>query len=106
MKTTSPQHVLLLLFLFLVISACSPADNDDERLQRQVIAAIASASDLPGENLQVSVDNGVVTVSGSLSCDDCGGMRTPGGVDTIQQSLGAVVRAVPGVETVEFALQE
>ena len=47
---------------------------------------------------------GVVTITGSLACDDCGGLRTPGGIGTVQQSLGAVVRAVPGVEAVEFAL--
>ena len=31
-------------------------------------------------------------------CDGCGGSSTPGGAATVQQSLGAVVRAVPGVE--------
>ena len=37
-------------------------------------------------------------------CDMCGGSRTPPGVRTIQQSLGAVVRAIPGVKRIEFDL--
>jgi hypothetical protein len=50
------------------------------------------------------VNAGVVSVSGSLSCEDCGGLRTPGNVGTIQETLGAVVRAVPGVDSVQFSL--
>ena len=63
-------------------------------------AAIASASDLPAD-LQVEANDGVVSITGSLACDDCGGLQTPGGIGTVQQSVGAVVRAVPGVEAVE-----
>jgi len=46
-----------------------------------------------------------VTISGSVVCQECGGRRTPGGSGTVQQSLGAVVRAIPGVESVEFELE-
>jgi hypothetical protein len=48
--------------------------------------------------------DGVVTLIGSVVCDTCGGARTPPGVRTIQQSLGAVVRAIPGVKRIEFDL--
>ncbi len=83
---------------------CTPDGPTDEELAARVEAAMASASDLPA-SLQVAVNDGVVIVTGSLACDDCGGLQTPGGIGTVQQSVGAVVRAVPGVEAVEFALE-
>lgn len=90
--------------ILVALHACSPASDQEPSLQQQVMAAIAAASDLPSDSLMVAVENGTVIVTGSLQCEDCGGMRTPGGEDTIQQSLGAVIRAVPGVERVEFDL--
>ena len=84
-------------------SGCTPDGPSDEELAVRVEAALATASDLPA-GFEVEVAAGVVTITGSLACDDCGGLRTPGGIGTVQQSLGAVVRAVPGVEAVEFAL--
>ena len=83
-------------------SAQSPADAD---LRARVEAAIASASDVPSDSITVQVRAGVVTLSGSVVCDGCGGTSTPSGAGTVQQSLGAVVRAVPGVERVEFLLR-
>ena len=77
----------------------------DEALKARVEAALESASDVPGDSLTVEVRNGVVTLTGSVVCDECGGRRTPGGFGTVQQSLGAVVRAIPGVESVEFKLE-
>ena len=68
----------------------------DERIKMQVTSVIENASDLP-PGFQVEVTEGVVRVTGSVLCDECGGMRTPGHIGTIQQSLGGVVRAVPGV---------
>ena len=68
-------------------------------------AAIARASDVPADAITVVVIDGVVTVTGSVVCEECGGRRTPGGFGTVQQSLGAVVRAIPGVQSVEFDLQ-
>ena len=59
----------------------------------------------PAYALTVEVSEGVVTVTGSVVCEDCGGRRTPGGFGTVQQSLGAVVRAIPGVQSVEFTLE-
>jgi len=76
----------------------------DAALETRVSAAIAGASDLPTDAFDVSADGGVVRIAGSVVCEECGGMRTPGGIQTIQQTLGAVVRAVPGVERVEFDL--
>lgn len=75
----------------------------DTQLQQQVAAAIASASDVP-QQLVVETSNGVVRLIGSLQCESCGGNRTPGTTDTIQQNLGALVRAVPGVTQVQFDL--
>lgn len=71
----------------------------------RVEAAIRSASDLPADSIEVSVIGGVVTLRGSLVCDGCGAGATPGGTATLEQNLGAVVRAVPGVEKVEFELE-
>ena len=77
----------------------------DGVLKARVEAALESASDVPADSLTVEVRNGVVTLTGSVVCDECGGRRTPGGFGTVQQSLGAVVRAIPGVESVEFKLE-
>ena len=110
------QLGLLSLGLMVLLVACdsgsqtpSPAivpeiaGMSDDRIQSQVEAVIARASDLP-TGLKVEVNEGTVSVSGSLDCEDCGGMRTPNTLGTIQQSLGAMVRAVPGVTAVEFSL--
>jgi len=77
----------------------------DELLQERVEAALAAASDVPADALSVVVIDGVVTITGSVVCQECGGRRTPPGAGTVQQSLGAVVRAIPGVESVEFELE-
>lgn len=76
---------------------------DDAGIRARVEAAIANASDLPAGFI-VEVEGGVVSISGSVTCEECGGSSTPGTVGTVQQSLGAIVRAVPGVERVEFDL--
>jgi len=77
----------------------------DRALQARVEAALASASDVPADSITVEVSGGVVTLSGSVVCEGCGGSRTPGGFGTVQQSLGAVVRAIPGVVRLEFDLR-
>ncbi len=83
-------------------AAQSPADL---ALKVRVEAALASASDVPADSITVAVSDGVVTLSGSVVCEECGGRRTPGGFGTVQQSLGAVVRAIPGVVRLEFELR-
>lgn len=97
--------LLALLFAaFLAVPSAAQAVPDDA-LRTRVEAVIASAADLPADSLVVQVERGVVTISGSVLCDGCGGNATPGGAGTVQQSLGAVVRAVPGVTSVRFALR-
>ena len=93
----------------LALSGCASGiagaqTSADAALEARVTAAIENASDLPKGALTVNASDGIVTISGSVACEGCGGMLTPGGVQTVQQSLGAVVRAVPGVERVEFDL--
>jgi osmotically-inducible protein OsmY len=88
----------------LALGACA-SGVPDEVLQERVEAALASASDVPADALTVVVSDGVVTITGSVVCQECGGRRTPPGFGTVQQSLGAVVRAIPGVERVEFDLE-
>ncbi len=88
----------------LALGACA-SGVPDELLQKRVEAALASASDVPADAITVMVSDGVVTLTGSVVCQECGGRRTPGGFGTVQQSLGAVVRAIPGVESVEFELE-
>ena len=83
-------------------AAQSPADL---ALKARVEAALVSASDVPADSITVEVSDGVVTLSGSVACEECGGRRTPPGFGTVQQSLGAVVRAVPGVARLEFKLR-
>ncbi len=117
MKNTSP---LLFVFAFclLLLNACgeSPTSSettspepvattgsDDINLAALIKSALLAADDLP-QGLTVEVNEGHVLISGPLQCEDCGGMRTPGSTGTIQQSLGAIVRAVPGVTEVDFDL--
>jgi len=83
-------------------AAQSPADS---ALKTRVEAALVSASDVPADSITVEVSDGVVTLSGSVACEECGGRRTPPGFGTVQQSLGAVVRAVSGVARLEFKLR-
>ena len=103
---------LLILFTcgLLLLASCGPQQSGagsepgtDQELAGRVEAALDSASDLPRE-LSVEVTDGVVLISGALAREDCGGNRTPGNIGTIQQSLGTVVRAVPGVTEVRFQL--
>ena len=103
-------RALLAVGAAFALTACASgiagAQSDaDAALEARVANAIDNASDLPVDSLSVAASDGVVRVTGSLVCADCNGMLTPGGVQTIQQSLGAVVRAVPGVERVEFDLE-
>ncbi len=104
MSCARPWWALCVL-LALTIGGCAPDGPSDEELRERVEAALASASDVPGQQIQVEVSDGVVTLSGSIVCEDCGGTQTPGGLGTVQQSLGAVVRAVPGVQRVEFSIR-
>lgn len=83
-------------------AAQTPADL---ALKARVEAALANASDVPADSITVEVSDGVVTLSGSVVCEECGGRRTPPGFGTVQQSLGAVVRAIPGVARLEFKLR-
>ncbi len=96
---------LAILVLLALAAGCTPDSPSDDEIRAQVESALASASDLPQGQIQVDVEGGVVTLTGTLACEECGGQGTPPGIGTVQQSLGAVVRAVPGVERVEFALQ-
>ena len=121
---TRTRLTLLLLTLALGIAACAPTletetdteteteieteietatEASDEQIKIQVEAVIARAADLP-QQIVVEVREGIVFISGSLDCEGCGGLRTPGNVGTVQQSLGAMVRAVTGVNAVVFDL--
>lgn len=109
MSNTSYAGLGFAALVGFMLSACASGiagaqSSADTALQARVTAAIENASDLPNGTLTVDASDGIVRISGSVACQDCGGMLTPGGVQTVQQSLGAVVRAVPGVERVEFDL--
>jgi len=106
------RSVFVSFSLLLFITACgaetetsmpSSSVSSDAQIQAQVESAISSTTDLP-QQFSVEVNQGVVSITGSLECENCGGNRTPGTSDTIQQSLGAIVRAVTGVEQVIFNL--
>ena len=98
------------ILLVSSLIACSTApvatqSSADDLLEARIVAALANAADLPRDGLSIDVNDGVVMLSGSVACVECGGNATPGGSSTVQQSLGAVVRAIPGVERVEFDVQ-
>jgi osmotically-inducible protein OsmY len=104
--------VALLLGLPAATAAQSPqAPTPNERaasdvaLRARVEDAIARAADIPADSVTVEVRGGIVTITGSVLCAGCGGNATPAGAGTVQQSLGAVVRAVPGVGHVVFRLR-
>lgn len=115
LRRSGKQSAILLLALTLLVG-CSPAPViydasinesmpvfNDEQIKSQIESSIARSADLP-QQIGVQVREGVVTISGTLDCEGCGGMRTPGNFGTVQQSLGAVVRAVAGVREVIFDL--
>ena len=75
----------------------------DEVLRARVQAALENAADVPGREITVEVADGVVTLTGQVSSDALRGVPYPSA--TVQQSIGAVVRAVPGVKEVRFSIQ-
>jgi osmotically-inducible protein OsmY len=105
--TARPLCVALLCATLAGVTPESAAAQSaaDQALKARVEAALESASDVPADSIAVQVSGGVVTLVDSVACEGCGGNATPGGAATVQQSLGAVVRAVPGVERVEFRLR-
>ena len=64
----------------------------DEVLKARVEAALASASDVYAAGITVDARRGVVTLTGQVTSP------------TEQQSVGAIVRAIPGVRDVVFLL--
>ena len=77
--------------------------TSDEVLRARVQAALVNAADVPGQEITVEVSDGVVTLTGQVSSDGQRGVPYPSA--TVQQSIGAVVRAVPGVQEVRFSLE-
>ena len=66
--------------------------SSDEALSDRVTAALAAATDVDAGAIRVETGGGVVTLTGRVSS----------GFE--QQSVGAIVRAIPGVSEVRFAL--
>lgn len=62
-------------------------------LQSRIEQALATAMDVDADTLTVEATSGVVTVRGQVAS----------GFE--QQSVGAIVRAVPGVTRVRFEMQ-
>ena len=75
----------------------------DEVLRARVKAALVNAADVPGRAITVEVSDGVVTLTGQVSSAGQRGVPYPSA--TVQQSIGALVRAVPGVREVRFSIQ-
>ena len=77
-------------------SACAAREiqstSDDAVVKARVEAALNGASDLNAVDVTVDVSRGVVTLTGRVASG------------TEQQSLGAIVRAIPGVREVSFSL--
>ena len=68
------------------------ATPGDALLQSRVEAALAGAADLDDAAIAVQARHGVVTITGRVASV------------TEQQSVGAIVRAIPGVSDVRFSL--
>lgn len=107
-KSGAPLYLALIAsaVVTLGIYAAEPQGarkSSDEALKTRVQAALMSASDVPGREITVDVAGGVVTLKGQLSSDSMRGVAYPTAI--LQQSVGAVVRAVPGVKDVRFLLQ-
>ncbi len=73
-------------------STATTAAVSDAVLRVRVEDALASASDVNAGRLTIETSRGAVTLSGQVAS----------GLE--QQSVGAIVRAVPGVEEVFFSL--
>ena len=69
------------------------ATTGDQVLRARVEAALARASDVDADGITVDARRGVVTVTGRVASE------------TEQQSVGAIVRAIPGVRGVSFSLR-
>ena len=69
-----------------------PATSADQALTTRVENALSSASDVSADQISIETRDGVVTVSGIVSSG------------TEQQTVGAIVRAIPGVKSVQFSL--
>ena len=110
-RRTCRAHLVLAIWggAFAGFGLCGSAaaqNPADVALKTRIEAALEAASDLPANGaITVEVSHGTVTLTGSVACDECGGRRTTPGFGSVQQSLGAVVRAIPGVERVEFELE-
>jgi len=68
------------------------ATSADEALTTRVTNALSSASDVSADQISIETRDGVVTVTGIVSSG------------TEQQTVGAIVRAIPGVKSVLFSL--
>jgi osmotically-inducible protein OsmY len=64
----------------------------DDLLKARIETALASAADVNADAITVDTSRGVVTLTGQVTSG------------TEQQSVGAIVRAIPGVEDVRFSL--
>ena len=96
------KSILAVVCLGLVVAAAAGASGcaartlgrttGDDVLKTRVETALASASDVHADGLTVAARRGVVTLTGHVASG------------TEQQAVGAIVRAIPGVEGVSFSL--
>jgi len=110
-RRTSRVHLVLAIcsgaaVSFALCGSAAAQSPADVALKTRIEASLEAASDLPADGaIAVAVSGGTVTLTGSVACNECGGRRTTPGFGSVQQSLGALVRAIPGVEKVEFQLE-
>ncbi len=90
MTQTIARVVLAIVLSTGLGAGTEPAD--DATLRARVEAALDSATDVDSDRIHVEADEGVVTLTGQVASG------------TEQQSVGAIVRAVPGVKKVRFSL--
>jgi hypothetical protein len=99
----APIVVCLVAFGAYGVDVQAQRKPSDEALKARVQAALASATDVPGRDITVDVKGGVVNLTGRVPSDAMRGAAYPGAF--LQQSVGAIVRAIPGVKDVRFSVQ-
>jgi osmotically-inducible protein OsmY len=104
LKKIAGRLSLALIVAFVATSvAYAQRRPSDEALKARVQAALVNASDVPGRDITVDVKAGVVNLTGRVPSDGMRGSAYPGAF--LQQSVGAIVRAIPGVKDVRFSVQ-
>jgi outer membrane biosynthesis protein TonB len=102
---STARAVVTSLSLAIVLAGCksaTPAATDDAALNMQVQAKLFADQNLSGQSIQTSVQNGIVTLNGSVTSDSArtiasGDVAQIAGIKTVVNNL--VVQSAPSTTT-------